>query len=125
MEYDISNVTLTMNHSKTSLNLPPSNRISRNSLISFVLIISMVLVSFVGNSLTICVVLRKRFRSTSTGFYILCMAICDMLFMICWPLETTTKVGDTISIGTITLVYGKMHLYIPKHVKVSFPVKFS
>ena len=67
---------------------------SRNTIISFVLNLSIVFVSLIGNPLTICVVLRKRFRLTSTGFYILCLAMYDTMYTIFWPLETTTKVLD-------------------------------
>ena len=94
MDNQISNLTQFTNITSESINQEPPAEISRNSLISFAINISLSVVSFVGNPLTVRVVLRQRFRSTSTGFYILCLAIYDMLFTIFWPLETTTKVGD-------------------------------
>ena len=92
MDYEFPNITA-LNITTKSLNQSNSSAISWNSLISFAINISFSIVSFIGNPLTICVVLRERFRSTSTGFYILCLAIYDMLFIIFWPLETTTGVS--------------------------------
>ena len=93
MDHETANLTHFTNITTTPTIQTPSAEISTNSLISFAINISLSIVSFVGNPLTICVVLRQRFRSTSTGFYILCLAIYDMLFTIFWPLETTTKVS--------------------------------
>ena len=95
MDHEISNSTHFTNITTEPINQTPSTEISTNSLISFAINISLCIVSFVGNPLKICVVLRQRFRSTSTGFYILCLAIYDILFTIFWPLETTTKVSVT------------------------------
>ena len=92
------NLTL-LNRSNISYDVmkPPSNNdISRNAKISLGLNLSFVIISLIGNPLTICVVLRKRFRQTSTGFYILCLAVYDTLYTIFWPLETTTKVRKVI-----------------------------
>ena len=96
----ISDLNLTLlNRSNISNDImkPPYNGdITRNAKISFILNLSIVIISLIGNPLTICVVLRKRFRSTSTGFYILCLAVFDILYTLFWPLETTTKVRGVI-----------------------------
>ena len=96
----ISDLNLTLlnrsNISNGIMESPSKGDISRNAKISFALNLSIVIISFAGNPLTICVVLRKRFRLTSTGFYILCLAIYDILYTLFWPLETTTKVRGVI-----------------------------
>ena len=94
ISYFNENSTSLTNTTKLS-NPPSTSGLSRNTLISFVINISIVIISLIGNPLTMCVVLRKRFRSTSTGFYILCLAFYDTLYTIFWPLETATKVSDS------------------------------
>ena len=92
------NITLLnrFNISNDVMKSPFNSDSNRNAKISFGLNLSIVIISLIGNPLTICVVLRKRFRQTSTGFYILCLAIYDIIYTIFWPLETATKVRKVV-----------------------------
>ena len=89
-----TNASFAMNNSSTNdgTSVQQSTGITTSALVSTVATFCLVIISLIGNPLTACVVLRKKYRSTSTGFYILCMAVFDTMYTIFWPLEILTKV---------------------------------
>ena len=69
-----------------------------SSRINIITTVVVSLIGLIGNAISIYVFAQKRFRRNSSHVYLLCLAVCDSLFIIVHLLEDTLKAYKDIFI---------------------------